>query len=69
MTPRRIVLALIWLVLFGAAYSAYDKFLGWVDGLPLLPDQMLIHADSSVRPPSRPTSPTTQRLWEAFGPN
>lgn len=69
MTPRRIVLTIVGLLLFGTAYSVYDRFLGWIDGLPLLPARMLAASDSSFRVPTRYTSPTIERLKEAFGEN
>ncbi|HEV3385078.1 MAG TPA: hypothetical protein VG097_09690, partial [Gemmata sp.] len=67
MTPRRIAVTIIWLLAFGTAYVIYDRFLGWIDGLPLLPSQMVEKRDGAFRPPSRPSSPTIERLKEAFG--
>jgi hypothetical protein len=69
MTPRRILLTIIALLVFGTAYSAYDRFLGWIDGLPILPQRMLAHHSSTLQPPARNEPPTVQRLREAFGDN
>ena len=67
MTPRRIALTIIGILVFGAAYTIYDRLLGWIDGLPLLLPRMLLQSNSNIRPPSGGKSPTTTRLEEAFG--
>ena len=40
-TPRRVLLLILGVVLFGAAFGVYLRFLGWIDGLPQLPDEFL----------------------------
>ena len=67
MTPRRIVLTIFALMAFGFVYAIYNRLFGWIDGLPLLPGRMLIQNDSTIQPPNRPTSPTIERLKQAFG--
>jgi hypothetical protein len=68
LTPRRTVLLLAGFVLFGTAYFAYTHLLGWLDGLPQLPDKFLKPSVGEFRPPERNASPTQQKLAEAFGP-
>jgi hypothetical protein len=67
MTPRRILLLVGGLVAFAAAYFGYARFIGWLDGLPLLPPKMLIASQGSFVLPERPTSPTIEMLKVAFG--
>lgn len=69
LTPRRTLLLLAGFVLFCTAYAAYAQFLGWLDGLPQLPDSMLKTGIDGFRPPDRTVSPTQLKLREAFGPN
>src|SRR5262245_4140740 len=69
MTPRRILLLVGGLALFGAAYIIYARFVGWLDGLPVLPARMLAESDGKFRPPPRTTAPTTVLLAAAFGEN
>jgi hypothetical protein len=69
MTPRRILLLLGGLLAFGGCYTLYARVFGWLDGLPVLPPEKLLAADGSFRPPPRVTSPTIERLKEAFGPD
>ena len=69
MTPRRILLLLGGLFAFGVIYAVYARAFGWLDGLPILQDKMLVAGDGMVRPPERATSPTIERLREAFGNN
>src|SRR5262245_30559847 len=68
-TPRRVVLLLAGLLLFGGAYGVYARVLGWLDGLPQVPAKFLKSPDVTMRPPDRPTSPTVEKLKEAFGPD
>ena len=68
LTPRRTLLLLAGFVLFACAYLAYAQFLGWLDGLPQLPDKYLQPGEIIFRPPERTVSPTSQKLAEAFGP-
>ena len=67
LTPRRTLLLLAGFVLFAGAYLAYAQLLGWLDGLPQLPEVMLKPGDGVFRPPERAVSPTQQKLAEAFG--
>ena len=67
MTPRRILLLMGGLFAFGAVYAIYARAFGWLDGLPILQDEMLIPAEGEFLPPTRPTSPTIDRLKQAFG--
>lgn len=67
LTPRRTLLLLAGFVLFGTAYAAYAQFLGWLDGLPQLPDKYNKRGGTGVVPPDNPTSPTKQKLIDAFG--
>jgi hypothetical protein len=69
MTPRRIVLLVAGLLFFGTAYYLYARFFGWIDGLPVLPQRMLMRSEGTFRLPERPTSPTIERLKIAFGEN
>jgi hypothetical protein len=69
-TPRRVLLLLGGILLFGGMYGFYSRFLGWLDGLPPLPAKMLFEPTSvSILPRPRSTSPTIERIREAFGPD
>jgi len=67
MTPRRILLLMSGLFAFGAVYAIYARVFGWLDGLPTLKEAMLERAEPQFRPPPRPSSPTIDRLKQAFG--
>jgi hypothetical protein len=67
MTPRRILLLMSGLFAFGAVYAIYARAFGWLDGLPILKDEMLVRAEKIYLPPPRPTSPTIDKLKQAFG--
>src|SRR5262245_57418966 len=67
MTPRRILLLMGGLFAFGVVYAIYARVFGWLDGLPVLPAEKLNAATGEFRPPPRATSPTIERLKEAFG--
>lgn len=67
LTPRRTMLLLAGFVLFAGAYVVYAQLLGWLDGLPQLPAKMLLPSEGKFAPPERTTSPTQQKLIEAFG--
>ncbi|MCZ2341408.1 MAG: hypothetical protein LC104_06375, partial [Bacteroidales bacterium] len=69
-TPRRILLLLLGMAGFSAAYFVYSQFLGAVDGLPALPTAYLETEDGlqSFDIPEETYSPTLLRLQEAFGP-
>lgn len=69
-TPRRVLLLLGGILLFCGVYGSYARFLGWMDGLPQLPPSMLAVAPSDAKPPEiRTSSPTIERIREAFGPD
>ncbi len=68
LTPRRTLLLLAGFVLFGCAYGAYAHFLGWLDGLPQLPDKFLEPSGGEFMPPVNQESPTQVKLALAFGP-
>lgn len=68
-TPRRVALLLAGIALFVGAFVAYDRLLGWLDGLPQLPSAMLRKVNGEVRPPTRTKTATQERLEEAFGPD
>jgi lipopolysaccharide export system protein LptA len=68
-TPRRVLLLILGMVLFGSAFGVYARFLGWIDGLPELPEPLLsrrVETDPIVEPPF---SPVEVKLQQAFGPN
>lgn len=69
-TPRRVLLLLSGILLFGGVYGFYARTLGWMDGLPQVPGKWLVHSDKEARIPTvRTTSPTIERIREAFGPD
>ncbi|HET6574751.1 MAG TPA: hypothetical protein VFG68_14195 [Fimbriiglobus sp.] len=69
-TPRRILLLLLGLAGSLSAYVVYAAALGGVDGLPDLPDKLLVPApsDQEFKFPDQPISPTYLHLQQAFGP-
>jgi hypothetical protein len=68
-TPRRILLFLLGLFGFGAAYTGYAHFLGSIDGLPTLPAKYLIAEHGVAEFPADTITPTVAKLIEAFGPD
>ena len=40
-TPRRVLLLIFGVAVFGLAFGVYSRFLGWIDGLPPLPGELL----------------------------
>jgi hypothetical protein len=60
-------LLLVGFIAFTAAYVAYAQLLGWIDGLPQLPEHMLKQGVPDFLPP-KTESPTQRRLADAFGP-
>jgi hypothetical protein len=69
LTPRRTVLLLVGFLAFSSGYLVYAQVLGWIDGLPQLPEPMLRRSTGEFHPPARSESPTQRRLADAFGPN
>jgi hypothetical protein len=68
LTPRRTLLLLGGFIAFFAAYMVYAQILGWIDGLPQLPANMLNRSEGpGFQPPNPGESPTQLRLAAAFG--
>ncbi len=68
-TPRRILLLVIGLFAFGAAYTGYAQLFGAIDGLPNLPPKYLEAVNAPLPPIVFAESPTIRRLKDAFGEN
>lgn len=67
-TPKRVLLLVLGIIVFTSAYAVYAHFLGRVDGLPPLPDELLIAATKdTVAPPPRTQIAVDQKLQMAFG--
>ena len=75
MTTRRLLIFLTATLAFVGSFLAYNARLGWLDGLPPLPDKYLTHKgdgpdNADILPPVElVTSKVGQRLAQAFGPN
>src|SRR5947209_16012935 len=69
-TPRRLLLLLLGLAFFGTAYAVYARFLGGIDGLPLLPEDYLVRRTSDSKDVINPAATTEidRKLIQAFGP-
>jgi lipopolysaccharide export system protein LptA len=67
-TPRRVLLLILGVVLFGTAFGVYARFLGWIDGLPELPEELLARRADNEPLPALSVSPVEARLQQAFGP-
>lgn len=68
-TPRRVLLLILGIGVFGVAYGVYSRFLGSIDGLPQLPAEFLARrADSDPFLPPTQTV-TDKKLLLAFGQN
>jgi lipopolysaccharide export system protein LptA len=68
-TPRRVLLLILGVCVFGCAYGVYARFLGGIDGLPQLPTELLTRRgdDEPFAPPHQTL--TDRKLSLAFGPN
>jgi lipopolysaccharide export system protein LptA len=55
------------MVLFGAAFGVYARFLGWIDGLPEMPDDLLARMAANDQPPDISYTPVETKLQQAFG--
>jgi hypothetical protein len=67
-TPRRILLLVVGAGLFTAAFLLYNRFLGWIDGLPTLPERYLAAAKPGDPPIEPQGSDVKDRmLRQAFG--
>ena len=67
-TPRRILLLFLGIALFGAAFGVYVRFLGWIDGLPELPLELLTRRAESDPIRALSYTPVEKKLQQAFGP-
>src|SRR5438067_9087981 len=69
-TPRRLLLLLLGLAFFGTAYAVYARFLGGIDGLPLLPEEFLVRRTLDSKEVINPavTTEIDRKLMLAFGP-
>ncbi len=70
-TPRRIVLLTVGVAVVIAVFAVYNRFLGWIDGLPALPKRYL-EATKGNQPPIDRHSREDRidgLLREAFGDN
>src|SRR5579859_654937 len=68
-TPRRVLLLVLGFVACAATFGVYYRFLGWIDGLPTLPEKYLATTAISVLPgESLPDEPIIKRrIRQAFG--
>ncbi|MFL5342709.1 MAG: hypothetical protein ACJ8F7_21460 [Gemmataceae bacterium] len=70
-TPRRILLLVGGVFVCAAAFYVYNFFLGWLDGLPVLPEKYLPSPPGIVQLPvddlGKPDSRTERKIREAFG--
>jgi hypothetical protein len=58
------------ILFFAGTYGTYARVLGWIDGLPQVPERFLRRqAGNDFQPPKKPISPTVQKIREAFGPD
>src|SRR4051794_11753220 len=55
------------MVLFGTAFGVYARFLGWIDGLPELPDELLVRRAADEVPADVAVTPVEAKLQQAFG--
>ena len=70
-TSRRSMLWLAGIAAFGAAFLLYNSFLGWIDGLPALPERYLQVAHGEMLPDeaARPEPKIVRMLRQAYGEN
>jgi lipopolysaccharide export system protein LptA len=59
-------LLILGLVLFGTAFGVYARFLGWIDGLPQLPEEFLVRRADDEPIPTPTFTPVEQKLLLAF---
>jgi len=67
-TPKRILILVGGVLLFGSGFLVYSLFLGGFDGLPALPAEYARSA-TEVEPFQPSESDTDRKLQEAFGPD
>jgi len=66
-TPRRLLLLVLGVVLFGTAFGVYARLLGWIDGLPQLPAEFLARREpGEIDLPPATTKLTDAKLRKAF---
>ena len=70
-TPRRLMLVISGILLFGGGFTAYSQMFGWIDGLPPLPEPFTHAVVETADIPQLPggVTPLQSRLRAAFGPN
>jgi lipopolysaccharide export system protein LptA len=68
-TPRRVLLLILGMVLFSAAFGVYSRFLGWIDGLPEIPPDLLARRAADEIPAGQSLGPVEAKLQQAFGPD
>ncbi|HLW64455.1 MAG TPA: hypothetical protein VKS79_03985 [Gemmataceae bacterium] len=70
-TSRRTMLWLAGIAAFGAAFLLYNSFLGWIDGLPALPERYLqvSHGETQPEEASPPEPKIVRMLRQAYGEN
>src|SRR5438874_897232 len=67
-TPRRVLLLVVGFVACAATFGVYYRFLGWIDGLPALPEKYLATAVKFLELDVPVDEPKMQRLLkQAFG--
>lgn len=67
--PRRLLLMFVGLAFFGTAYGCYAFFLGWINGLPPLPEKYWKVADITPPQPPERIDKVARLLVQAFGPS
>jgi hypothetical protein len=66
-TPRRVLLLVLGVVLFGTAFGIYARLLGWIDGLPQLPLEFLARREpGEIDLPPATVRLTDLKLQKAF---
>jgi lipopolysaccharide export system protein LptA len=62
-------LLIIGIAAFGVAFGIYARFLGWIDGLPELPDELTIRRAESEGVAPLVYNAAETKLQQAFGPD
>src|SRR5260370_580803 len=67
-TPRRVLVLVFGFVACAAIFGVYYRFLGWIDGLPTLPEKYRASSVQTIRPDLPPDEPIMlRRIKQAFG--
>ena len=71
--PRRVLLLVLGVALFGAVFGVYARLLGWIDGLPQLPAEFLARRSPGEAARAIFTMPCASfsmsvREWRSWGP-